>query len=411
MSLPCSNEFFPQVALPFTTFRDRQGYAPVPAVHCAMRLLFSTLIFWLPFSMPALSYAEQLDVWLGTGGRPSKGIYHCTLDTNTGKLSESRLVAEISGPGFLAMHPDGDHLYAVGSLDSKASVVAYHIIETAETASLELMNSVEIGDGGAAHVAVDRSGKMLLTAQYGGGSVAAFALNPDGSIKERTLLIDHQGGSRVVEGRQESSHAHYAGFSPDERFAFVPDLGLDQVVIYKVDASSALLESHGVGVVPPGGGPRHLKFHTSGNWVYVLNELDLSVSVFDYDSKLGTLELKQTIPTVSKEELAKEQFSSCSEIHVHPNGKFVYAANRGHDTITVFGIGADGRLTELQNEHVRGATPRNFNLDPAGKWLLAAGQDSHTLAVFSIDQTSGQITYNRSVISTPSPICVLFGRK
>ncbi len=152
-----------------------------------------------------------------------------------------------------------------------------------------------------------------------------------------------------------------------------------------------------------------MKFHTSGKWIYVLNELDLSVSVFDYDSSAGAMRLKQTIPTVPEEELAKEQFSSCSEIHVHPSGEFVYAANRGHDTITVFAVGDDGRLTELQNEHIRGATPRNFNLDPSGKWLLAAGQDSHTLAVFSVEPKSGRITYNRSIISTPSPICVLFG--
>lgn len=378
--------------------------------QCAVRVFVVLFCTYLQSMCTSSLSAEQLDVWLGTGGRPSQGIYHCTLDLESGKLSESRLVAEISGPGFLALHPRGEHLYAVGTLAGNASVVAYKISGTGETAALELVNAVEIGDGGAAHVAVDQAGKMLLTAQYGGGSMAAFALNENGSIKARTSLIKHQGGSGVVAGRQDSPHAHYVGFSPDQRFAFVPDLGLDQVVIYEVDADQATLQPHGFGAVPAGGGPRHLKFHNNGKWIYVLNELDLSVSVFDYDTEAGTMHLKQTIPTVSKEALAKEQFTSCSEIHLHPNGRYVYAANRGHDSITVFEISEDGQLVELQNVHVRGATPRNFNLTPSGKWLLAAGQDSHTLAAFAVDPESGHLTYNRSVITTPSPICVLFGK-
>ncbi len=378
--------------------------------QCALRLFVVFCCAQLQPMFPSPLSAEQLDVWLGTGGRPSQGVYHCTLDSESGKLSESRLVAEISGPGFLALHPRGGHLYAVGTLDGKASVVAYKMSGTGDTAALELINAVEIGDGGAAHVAVDEAGKMLLTAQYGGGSVAAFSLDESGAIKERTGLIKHQGGSGVVAGRQDSSHAHYVGFSPDQRFAFVPDLGLDQVVIYQVNAEQATLRPHGFGAVPPGGGPRHMKFHNNGKWIYVLNELELSVSVFDYDSEAGTMQLKQTVPTVSKAELAKEQFTSCSEIRIHPNGRFVYTANRGHDSITVFAISENGQLAEVQNVHVRGATPRNFNLAPSGKWLLAAGQDSHTLAAFVVDPESGHLTYNRSVITTPSPICVLFGK-
>lgn len=370
-------------------------------------LLFLSLLFVT--SMNVSGQAEQIDVWLGTSANPaSKGIYHCTLDTASGKLSSSRLVAEIRGPGFLALHPKGGHLYAVGTLDGKPSVVAYAIEGRLKQAKLSLVNSVEIGDGGAAHVAIDPSGKTLLTAQYGGGSVAAFALNADGSIRERTSLINHEGAAGVVGNRQDASHAHWVGFSPDNQFAFVPDLGLDQVVIYRLNSSDSTLAPHGTGTVPPGGGPRHMKFHPNGKWIYVLNELSLSVSVFDYDASAGTMTRKQTVPTVSQEELDQEKFKSCSEIRVHPNGKFVYAANRGHDTITVFRVGDQGILEEIQNEHVRGATPRNFNLDPSAQWLLAGGQDSHTLACFEVDSDSGRITYNRSVISTPAPICVLF---
>lgn len=374
-------------------------------------ILFAAFCGLTCMTMENNSQAEEIDVWLGTGGKPSQGIYHCRLDTTSGKLSESRLVAEISGPGFLAQHPTQPVLYAVGTLDGKPSVVAYTIAEAAGGASLTLINSSEIGDGGAAHVSVDATGRTLLTAQYGGGSVAAFSLNSDGSIKQRTELIDHQGGSKVVEGRQDTSHAHWTGFSPDNRFAFVPDLGLDQVVIYKLDAAASKLTPHGVGQVPPGGGPRHMKFHPNGKWIYVLNELALSVSVFDYDAAAGTMTRKQTVAAVPKKALAKEQFTSASEIRVHPNGRFVYSANRGHDTITVYAVDpSTGELAVVEREHVRGATPRNFNLDPSAKWLLAAGQDSHTLACFAVNAETGELTYNRSIIQTPTPICVLFGR-
>ena len=259
---------------------------------------------------------------------------------------------------------------------------------------------------------VDRTGSMLLTAQYGGGSVAAFSLRTDGALQARTALIKHDGGAKVVPGRQDSSHAHWVGFSPDNRFAFVPDLGLDKVVIYKVDAARSSLTPHGFGAVPPGAGPRHMKFHPSGKWIHVLNELDLSVSTFDYDAAAGTMTIKQTMPTVSKADLAKEPFSSASEIHVHPSGTFVYAANRGHDTITGFGVdAATGQLAVIGTSNVRGATPRNFNLDPSGRWLVAAGQDTNSLASFAVNPGTGQLTYNRKLIYAPSPICVLFGRE
>ncbi|MGB7327961.1 MAG: lactonase family protein [Rubripirellula sp.] len=363
-------------------------------------------------SQPSTTAADNasekvnVDVWIGTGSSPkSEGVYHCTLNTHTGKLTNPTLAAEMKGPGFLAMHPSGKLVYAVGGLDGKQVVAAY----TIEGDKLSLVNSLEIGDGGAAHVSVDPTGKMLLTAQYGGGSVAAFSLNEDGSLKERTALIKHEGGSGVVPRRQDASHAHWTGFSPDNRFAFVPDLGLDKVVIYKVDLENATITPHGYGKVPAGGGPRHMKFHPSGKFVFVLNELSLSVTVFDYNAETGTMTPKQTIPTVSKQLLAKEQFKSCSEIRVHPSGQFVFAANRGHDTVTVFRVNqSSGQLSVIEVENARAVTPRNINLDPTGNWLLAAGQDSHTLASFNVDGSTGELTYNQSVVFAPSAICVLF---
>ncbi len=359
---------------------------------------------------PKGTEAQSINVWIGTSKSAlSRGIYHCQLNTNGSKLSEPTLVAEMEGPGFLAKHPTKSVLYAVGGLNNVQVVAAFAIEGSPEKPVLRLLNSVPIDDGGAAHVSLDKTGKTLFTAQYGGGSVAVFSVQPDGMLRERTQLIDHQGGAKVVADRQDASHAHWTGVSPDNRFVFVPDLGLDQVVIYKLDAALGKIEAHGSGSTPPGSGPRHMKFHPNGRWIYVLNELSLTVTVFEYDAKLGTMTPRQTIETVPTAELDREKAKSCSEIRVHPNGKFVYAANRGHDTITVFAVDqAKGELKLVQRENPRCATPRNFNLTPDAKWLLAAGQLSNTLGLFSVDSETGRITFQQQSVFVPSPICVLF---
>ena len=368
--------------------------------------LFAVLLL---VSIPSSLFAQlgKSDVWIGTGG--GKGIYYTQLNANNGRLDTPVLAAEISRPGFLAMHPNGKVLYSIGALEGTAVAAAYAIERDKGKSTLRLLNSQDTGDGGSAHIAVDSAGRLLITAQYGGGSVSAYKLAKDGSIAERTQVIEHEGGSNVNPRRQSAPHPHWTGFSPDDRFAFVPDLGLDKVVIYRVDADAAKLTPHGSADLPPGGGPRHMKFHKNGKWVYVLNELTLSVTVFDYDAEAGKMTAKQTIPTVPKEQLLKEKFKSCSEIRVHRNGQFVYAANRGHDTITAFRVNAEtGELSVIEREFVRGATPRNFNLSPSGSWLLAGGQDSNTLASFQVDSSTGELSYNRSVVNAPSPICVLF---
>lgn len=351
--------------------------------------------------------SQSIDVWIGTGGKPSQGIYHCMLDTQSGKISDSALVAPMSGPGFLALHPRLPLLYAVGALEGQPVVAAFKIIKSGSEAQLQQFGSMPIGDGGATHLSVSNDGATLVTAQYGSGSVAVFKLDEEGRIEQRTELFKHQGGAKTVAGRQDSPHAHWAGFSPDQRYVLVPDLGLDEVVIYKIETAKSAITKHGSGKLPSGAGPRHMKFHPNGKWIYVLNELDLTVSLFDWNSQSGQMTIRSTWPTVPQQELDKLQFKSASEIRIHPNGNFVYAANRGHDSITVFRVGQLGDLESIQIEPVRGATPRNFNLDPSGSWLLAAGQDSHTLASFAVDSQTGLLTYNRSIISTPSPICVL----
>ncbi len=367
-------------------------------------------VFLFVFSFPMACMAQTMNVWIGTGNIPlSKGIYHCKLNASDSKLSAPTLAAEMEGPGFLAKHPTKQVLYAVGGLKGVPVVAAFAIQGTSEKPSLAFINSAPIGDGGAAHVSLDKTGMTLFTAQYGGGSVAVFSLESDGSLRERTELIDHQGGSRVVPERQNASHAHWTGVSPDNRYLFVPDLGLDAVVIYKFDAATGKIEPHGKGIVPPGSGPRHMKFHPNGKWIYVLNELSLTVTVFDYDSLKGTMSPTQTIETVPAVELSREKAKSASEIRIHPSGKFAYSANRGHDTISVFSIDqGNGSLKFVQCENPRCATPRNFNLSPDAKWLLAAGQLSNSLGLFSVDSESGRITFQQASVFVPNPICVLF---
>lgn len=364
------------------------------------------LFLLTPCLFAASLCAEPLDVYFGTGGKGADGIYHATFNPETGKLTEAKRAAEITSPGFLAMHPDGSMLYAVASIEKEGGAAAYQV---AADGSLEFVDFVPTGDGGGAHIAVHPSGKFLLTAQYGGGSVALFPLDDDGNLGSPTVT-EHEGGSGVVEKRQNSPHPHWCGFSPDGKYAFIPDLGMDGIVIYKVDADEPSITEHGFAESVPGGGPRHMRFSPDGKFIYLLNELSLSVTTFSWDAATGTTEKLSTTPALSEEVKAGENFNSAAEILVHPSGEFVYSSNRGHDTVSAYAADtATGELSVIQVQPVRGAFPRNINLSPDANWLLAAGADSNTIAVHALDQETGILTYQRGhIINVPSPICILF---
>ncbi len=377
-----------------------------------MRLIIASLSLLLLAAAGA--FAEEATLWIGTttpSGGESKGIYRATLDTESGKLSKPQLAAEIASPGFVVLHPNGKLLYAVCGLpDGKGpGVAAFEISQ--DDKSPRLLNTQPIGDGGAAHLAVDATGSCLFTAQYGGGSVAVFPLADDGAIQPRSALVEHQ-GSGPNKARQKKPHPHWVGVDPTNRFLFVPDLGIDRVEIYRMDLKKGQIQRHGSGICPPGGGPRHMKFAPNGRFAYVLNELQLAVTVFEYDAQAGSLRAMQTISTLP--EKMREVPCSASEIRVHPNGRFVYAANRGHDSIAVFSVDQDsvasngGKLTFVEREAVRGSWPRNFNLDPTGKWLLAAGRNSNTISVFRIDPQTGGLIYSGNTVNCPTPICITF---
>ncbi|MGJ8679515.1 lactonase family protein [Paraglaciecola sp.] len=367
---------------------------------------FKACVFICLISLIQVAKAEQ-DVYFGTGSKLGDGIYHAKFDDAKGKMSEPKKVADIKAPGFLAKHPKLDVIYAVASINKKPVVAAY---KTVKDGGLTFINYTEIGDGGGAHIAVHSSGKFLLTAQYGGGSVAVFPLGKKGAVQKRSQLIDHQGGSKVYLNRQNSPHPHWVGFSPDSQFAFVPDLGMDTIMIYRVLADEAKLVEHSRADTVPGGGPRHMRFSTNGDYIYLLNEFALSVSSFAYNKESGTAELISVTPTLDEGLKRQELFNSASEILVHPNGLFVYSANRGHDSVSVYHNNeVSGKLALQEHESIRGSFPRNINMDNSGKWLFAAGQHSNTVSVFAIDQTNGLLQYQTgNTVNVPEPICILF---
>lgn len=392
---------------------DRLGVESVSLLHIpAMKLPphFLAAAWSLAFlGLAGALRADVLPVFFGTGGPGAKGIYRATFDPANGKLTAAELAAEIGSPGFLALHPDGDKLYAVANFPGGPGVAAYRI---GPGATLEPLNTSPTGDGGGAHVAVHPSGKFLVTAQYGNGSVALFPLDATGRVGP-AKVTKHEGGSKVVKDRQDTPHAHYCGFSPDGRFALVPDLGLDGFVIYRVNLATPAIERHGFAASVPGGGPRHLKFSVDGKFIYLLNELASSVTTFAWDAAAGTARRLATVPALSEAAKAKESFNSGAEILMHPGGRFVYSSNRGHDSVTVYrNDPATAGLEVIQVQPVRGAFPRNINLAPGGGWLLAAGADSNTVSVHRVNPTTGELTYEtKGVINVPAPICIVFARR
>jgi len=358
--------------------------------------------------LTAIASAGPVSVYFGTSGSATKGIYRSTFDGTTGKLEPATLVAEIGAPGFLAFHPNGSVLYAVGKVEGIDVVAAYQLDSKGD---LTLLNTAAIGDGAGTHVSVHPSGRFLLTAQYGGGSVGLFPLDSSGRVS-MPKLYRHHGGSLVVPSRQEKPHPHWSGFSPSGKFALIPDLGLDAIVVYRIDTENPNLVEHGRIPAPPGSGPRHMRFSADGRFIYLLNELSLTVSVFAWDPENGTGRPVSSVEALSQEAKAKEVTNSAAEILVHANGRFVYSSNRGHDSVTVYRAEPQtGELTVVETEPIRGAIPRNINLDPTGRWLLAAGADSNTVAVFGIDPASGELKFQpKGVIQVPGPICILFGR-
>jgi 6-phosphogluconolactonase len=354
---------------------------------------------------------EKQMVYVGTyTGSKSKGIYLFHLDMATGKLTPAGIAAECANPSFLALHPNGRFLYAVNEVsdfDTANSGAATAFAIDRETGKLTLLNQQSAKGAGPCHLTVDPSGKNILVANYGGGSVAVLPIQPDGRLGEATAFVQHQGSS-VNPGRQKEPHAHSINVDAANRFAFAADLGLDKVLVYRFDPQKGTLAPNDppAAAVAPGAGPRHFAFHPDGRRAYVLNEIDSTVTAFDYDAKTGTLKTLQTLPTLPT---GFQGNNSTAEVVVHPSGKFLYCSNRGHDSIAIFTIDAQsGRLTAAGHQPTGGKTPRNFNVDPTGAYLLAANQDSDSIAVFRIDPITGALTPTGPTVQAPTPVCIRF---
>ena len=350
-------------------------------------------------------------LYVGTyTGKDSKGIYAYSFDAASSALTPLGLAAETVNPSFLAIDPSRRFLYAVNELGnyqgaSSGAVTAFAINH--QTGRLSLLNQVPTRGADPCYIAFDKTGKFALVANYTGGSVAVFPVQPDGHIGESSAFVQHTGSS-VNKDRQEGPHAHWIETTPDNRFALVADLGLDKLLVYRFNSKSGTLtpDNPPYASLDPGVGPRHIAFHPNGKLVYVINELQSSVTAFSYDGGTGTLKKLNTVSTLPKGFSAR---NDAAEIKVHPSGKFLFASNRGNDTIAAFSIDAhSGNLTLIDFFPTEGKTPRNFEIDPTGKLLLVANQDSNNIVVFRIDAGTGRLTPTSQTLNVPAPVSLKF---
>ncbi len=361
----------------------------------------------------ALQPAKATLVYIGTyTGAKSKGIYVSRLDLASGALSAPTLAAESANPSFLAVHPTRDLIYAVneiGNYEGKpgGSVSAFTI--NRETGALTALNRQSSVGGGPAHVTVDHAGRNVLVANYGGGSVAVLPIGSDGALRPSSAFIQHTGSS-VNPARQKEPHAHSVIVDSADRFAYVADLGLDKVMIYRLDGGKGSLVANDppFATAEPGAGPRHLALHPQRRFAYVINEMQNTVTAFSRDAERGGLTALQTISTLPADQKPLPNYST-AEVLVHPSGKFLYGSNRGHDSIAVFAIDeTSGRLTFVETQPTQGSTPRGFGIDPTGGYLLAGNQRSDSVVAFKINPETGRLTPTGSRIDVGSPVSIKF---
>ena len=374
------------------------------------RLLRFTMLLSAILLFSETAQAERYRVFVGTytgGDSISKGVYSCEFDAETGKLSDPVLAAELTNPSFLAIHPSGKYLYAVNEVSEgpgrgNGAVTALTINADG---TLTKINHQASEGGAPCHCNVDATGTNLLIANYGGGNVAVYPISEDGSLKPVSCNIQHEGSS-VDKSRQEAPHAHSINVSGDNKFAYAADLGLDKIMIYKLDAEAHTLSpaNQPAALVTPGGGPRHFSIHPSGKFAYTNNEMTMVVTGFSRNPEDGSLKAIQEISTIPA---GFDGRKSTAECVVHPSGKFLYVSNRGHETITAYTIDQEtGLLTYVENEPTGGKEPRNFFIDPSGKWLLAENQNSDTVYVFSIDQQTGALKPTGDFVTVGRPVCI-----
>lgn len=328
--------------------------------------------------------------------KDSEGIYTFTFDENTGDFVPVDTVSGGSDPSFLDVAPNKKFVYAVNETNG-GSVEAFSFAD-GKMASLNIVSS---GGAHPCHIEIDKSGKWAVVGNYTGGNLAILPIGENGLLSEPTQVIQHS-GSGLNKERQEKPHVHSVNISPSNKDVFVPDLGIDKVMAYRLNAETGELVEGNHQAVSAGSGPRHFTFHPNGKFAYVIQELTNTVTVFNYtDSKLTEIEEVSTLPE------GFDGKSNCADIHISPDGKFLYGSNRFSDTIVSYKIDeATGKLTILGQTPVEGKTPRNFTISPTGKWVLVANQDSDNIVIFSRNTETGAIAPTGNEIKVSMPVCL-----
>lgn len=361
---------------------------------------------WLLLTVEAQQSSKTFNLVVGTYTKSGKsnGIYVYSFDAETGRLMQKAESPPIKNPSFVAVSEDRRHIYAVSELDNGGGGVSAFTFDPA-SGKIAFINSVSSGCNGPCYVSVDRKNTLVFVGNYGGGCLSAIAVNADGSLSDKTQTIQHTGKS--IKPNQDTPHVHATVLSADDRYLFVPDLGTDKINIYQVDTDKAqplTPTAQGFAGIAAGGGPRHFTFHPNGKWAYVIHENTGDVTAFDYAK--GELKSKATVALLRA---GAQGPVSAADIHISPDGKFLYGSLRGdQNEIVVCSIGKSGELTVVGRQSTQGKTPRNFAIDPTGNFLLVGNQNSDTIVVFKRDQKTGLLTPTGTEVSVGSPVCLKF---
>lgn len=378
------------------------------------RARFFTRLFMVGLGMVLLSSgpvaAQRYRVFFGTyTGGESQGIYTCTFDSRTGEAGDVVLAAATDQPSFIALHPSGRYLYAVNETvddqGQKSGGVSAFAVD-AESGELTLLNRQLARGGAPCHLNCSSDGKFVLVANYVGGNCSTLAINDDGTLEPAGCVIQHQGSS-VNAARQEGPHAHSINLDSTEHYAVTADLGTDRLYVHGFDAASGELSVRPDAELtcPPGSGPRHFAFHPDGRHAFVIQELDSTLGVLRWSAEKGTFDYLGVHSTLPEDDATP---NSTAEVVVHPSGKWIYGSNRGHNSLAIFRWMPEIEDVELiANQSTLGEVPRNFAIEPTGRFLLAANQESGSVVIFAIDPETGKLA-ERQRLAVPKPVCVRF---
>lgn len=338
-----------------------------------------------------------------TNKTDSRGIYEFHFDAATGKMSGLELAGATKDPSWVVVHPSGKYLYAANEMGKGSTVSAFAIDRS--NGKLTFLNELPALGEDPCHLSFDRTGKFLLSANYSSGNVAVYPILADGKLGEHTAVQENKGKTGPDSKRQDRSHAHWIATSENNQFVYVADLGLDQVLVYKFDAAKGTLAADAAADFKPATGPRHVAFSRDRKYMYVLGELASTVTVFASDGP----EKFRSVQSVPMLPAGFSGRNDAAEIEMHPSGKFLYASNRGEDSLVAYAVdGKNGKLTEIEDVPTAGKEPRHFAIDPTGAFLLAENQNTNTIVEFRIDQATGKLTPTGETLTVPSPICLAF---